>query len=467
MKRRLAFAGLAVAGLIASLLGGAYFAMTLWFNPSPPSADFPKPADTLEAQRQDLEQFKRLIALDRSYAPQARALANRSLDTLRKSTQVLSWGAFRVALMRVAALADNGHTGVYSGDAPRPNAVPLRVTEFSDGLYVLRARAPDVLGARVEKIDGIPVDDVFRRLDTLHGGTAPSRRTSSVIWIQSPTILNGLGIASKPDLTVWTLRLRNGTIVERPLHGETLGKTQSLQEETRWLSPEPMTPEMKGWLSLLSVHDPLPLPWRDFNRTFRRQWIGSSCILYLQMKAVDDGPDEKIATWIGDTEDAMAARPPCALIFDLRYNGGGDYTNTWRFTHKLPQLLRPGARVYLLTGPQTFSAAITTTAFVKETFGDRAIILGEPVGDRMRFLSEGNHGCLPNSKICFHYATGMHDYSAPCTDWRVCYWLNWIFPVRVKTLNPDERITMSFTDYLNHHDPVFDRAVALASHREY
>jgi len=467
MKRKLIYAGLATAGLVAALLGGLYLAMTLRFNPSPPAADFPRAANALEAQRQDLEQFKRLIALDRSYSPQARVLANRSIDALRNSSQVLSWGAFRVALMRVAALADNGHTGVYSSDALRPNAVPLRVTEFSDGLYVLRAKEPDLLGARVEKIDGIPVDDVLKKLDALHGGTAPSRRTSSVIWVQSPTILNGLGIAPKPDLTLWTLRLRNGKTIERALHGETMSKQQSLQDETRWLSPEPIATETKDWRSLLSVDDQLPLPWRDFNKTFRREWIGTSCVLYLQMKAVEDGPDEKIATWTGDTEDLMSARPPCALIFDLRYNGGGDYTNTWRFTHKLPQLMQPGARVYLLTSPQTFSAAITTTAFVKETFGERAVILGEPVGDRMRFLSEGNHGCLPNSKICFHYSTGMHDYAAPCTDWRVCYWLNWIFPVRVKTLNPDERITFSFADYREHHDPVFARAVALAMHHEY
>jgi len=99
--------------------------------------------------------------------------------------------------------------------------------------------------------------------------------------------------------------------------------------------------------------------------------------------------------------------------------------------------------------------------------GERAVILGEPVGDRMRFLSEGNHGCLPNSHICFHYSTGMHDYAAPCTDWHVCYWLNWIFPVRIKTLNPDERITLSFADYLEHHDPVFERAVALAAQHGY
>lgn len=462
MKRRLLFAGLAVLGVVASLLAALYLAMTLWFNPSPPASDFPAPKNALEAQRQDLDQFRRLVALDRSYSDQNRARANRTLDAMRTSSRVLSWGALRVALMRVAAMADNGHTGVYS-DGPRPNMVPLRVTEFSDGVFVLRAKAPftDLLGARLERIDGIPTESVLRQLDTLRGGISAFRRTASVIWVQSPTILNGLGIAASPNVTVWSLKLPNGTVVERELPGET--QTQSPQAETRWLSPEAPAQEPRNWKPLLSAHDSLPLPLRDFNMTFRREWIGTSCVLYLQMKEIEDGPDQTISDWIGKTEDAMAARPPCAVILDLRYNGGGDYTNTWRFTHKLPGLVQSGARIYLLTGPDTFSAAITTAAFVKETFGDRAVILGEPVGDRMRFLSEGNHGCLPNSKLCLHYSTGMHDYSGPCTDWHVCYWLNWIFPVRVKSLTPDEVITKSFSDYRIGRDAVFERAVTLAT----
>jgi len=57
----------------------------------------------------------------------------------------------------------------------------------------------------------------------------------------------------------------------------------------------------------------------------------------------------------------------------------------------------------------------------------------------------------------------MHDYSAPCTDWHVCFWLNWFYPVRVRTLAPDVVVHMSFADYLAGRDPVFDRAVGLAA----
>lgn len=460
--RRIAISAVVVVVLAAASLGGLFWVFKAHFNPAPPDAGFAKPANALEAQRQDLEQFRRLVALDRSYAPAARDAANRQIDALSGSAQILGWGQLRAALMRIAALADNGHTGVFSGEHRRPNAVPLRVSSFADGLYVLRAKAPysDLLGAQVVAIDGQPAETVLAKLDTLHGGTPAWRRTNSEIWVQSPEMLNGIGVAPKSDVTVWTLRRKDGSLVERSLKGEPLAKDESFEEATRWLSPEPLDKEPRTWRALPV---PLPLPLRDFNKTFRREGLANSCVLFLQMKAVVDGPDEKIGDWLRETADAMAAGNPCALILDMRYNTGGDYTNTWAFTHKLPDLMQPGARVFILTGPQTFSATITTTAFIKETLGDRAVIVGEPIGDRLKFLSEGNSGCLPNSGICFHYSTGMHDYSAPCTDWHVCFWLNWLYPVRVKTLAPDETIHLRFTDYLAGRDPVFERALALAA----
>lgn len=57
-----------------------------------------------------------------------------------------------------------------------------------------------------------------------------------------------------------------------------------------------------------------------------------------------------------------------------------------RFALHLPDFVPSSGRLYLLTGPQTVSASITTAAFVKQAAGSRAIILGEPVGDRLTFF---------------------------------------------------------------------------------
>jgi hypothetical protein len=247
------------------------------------------------------------------------------------------------------------------------------------------------------------------------------------------------------------------------LPGEVSGENEPHADMTRWLSPQKMKGEPSDWRGLISNDADLPLSLRDFNSTFRRAWIDDGCTLFIQLKAIADADKQHIGAFLNAMTDEMRAHPPCNIILDMRFNSGGDYTKAARFASHLPDFVPPSGRIYLLTGPQTFSAAITTTAFVKQAAGSRAIILGEPVGDRLTFYGEGNSGCLHHEDLCLHYATGMHDYGHRCDDWDKCFWLNWISPVQVKSLAPDETIKMTFADYTARRDPVFERAVALAA----
>ena len=469
-KRRMLRAGLWVLALVLLLIGaGAGFALSLHhkFSPDPPRNDFPVPANALEAQQQDIEQFSRLLAMDRSFSPAARAEAQRRIAGLKAERVPRDSGRFRVALMSIAALADNGHTSIELNQDTWPNYVPLRVMWFADGLYVLRAKSPytDLLGARVANIDGRPTLEVLAALKQLHGGADGWRRIHAALYIQSPEILYGAGLGSRPDQTTWTFRLPDGTETTRTLSGEVpaVGEPHALM--TRWLSPQSMKGEARGWHALFATDADLPPSLRDFNSSLRREWIDHGCTLFIQLKAIQDDDDLRIDDFLKATTDEMGVHRPCNVILDMRFNTGGDYTKAARFASRLPTLLPPSGRIYILTGPQTFSAAITTTAFVKQAAGSRAIILGGPVGDRLAFYGEGNTGCLPHAKLCVHYATGMHDYAHPCRDWDKCYWLNWLFPVRVSSLDPDETIEMTLADYSARRDPVFDRAVALAEPR--
>ena len=455
---------LAVVVLLAGMAGGLAFCLRQKFSPNPPPNDFPKPADALEAQQQDLEQFSRLLAMDRSFSSAARAEADRRIAELKSEHVLLDKERFRVALMRITALADNGHTGLYSSKGGQ-NIMPLRVALFADGLYVLRAKSAyaDLLGARVESIEGKPVQDVIALLEQLHGGTEGWRRNNAVVYVQSPAILYGAAIGSRPDQSNWTFRLPGGSEVTRTLPGENADESEPRAQMTRWLSPQKMKSESSDWRALISDDADLPLSLRDFNTRLRRAWIDHGCTLFIQLKAIADADDQPIGDFLSATTNEMRAHPPCNIVLDMRFNSGGDYTKIASFASHLPDFVPPRGRIYLLTGAQTFSAAITATAFVKQAAGPRAIILGEPVGDRLAFYGEGNSGRLPQDDLCLHYATGMHDYAHRCNDWDRCFWLNWLFPVQVESLAPDETIEMTFADYTMRRDPVLNRAVALAA----
>jgi len=454
----------AAAGIVLAIVaipGGLYWAMRARFNPSPPAAVVVAGADPLTAQREDIGQFAKLVALDRAYSDAARRRANAALALLASREQVLGSPRLRMALQRVAALADNGHTAAYADKGGRPNAAPVRFYDFTDGVRVLRAKAPeaDLLGAELVAIEGRPVAEVIDVLSTYRGGRAEMRRHWAVGVLNSPEILFGAGLARDPGEAAWTFRLPDGRTVERTLAGEPQADVAPPPEPPRWLSPLPLPSEGPAWRTYLHADAPMPLAWRDANRPFRFAWVDRGCVAYLQLKANVDVDGQSIGAFQNDARRALAQRSACGALLDLRADGGGDYTTTASFARDLPRLIPPPSKIAVITGVDTFSAGITTAAFVKQAGGARVSIVGQPVGDRLDFWSEGGGGCLPHEKLCLHYATGRHRYDAPCTDWRTCYWLNWLFPVRVTTLEPDEAVPLTFADYAALRDPAFDQAL--------
>src|SRR5215469_325778 len=88
-----------LVAVVAAAGGGFFWAMTSHFNPAPPALDYPRPASALEAQHQDIDYFRKLVALDRSFSSAARADAAHKILALESSTTVLPTPKLRVALM--------------------------------------------------------------------------------------------------------------------------------------------------------------------------------------------------------------------------------------------------------------------------------------------------------------------------------------------------------------------------------
>lgn len=456
---RIGVAVLTIVVIAALVGGGLAYAMFKHFNPAPPKADFPRPANELEAQRQDLSYFRKLIALDRSYEPATRKGAEQRIAMLESLKAPLDHPHFRVALMTILALADNGHTHL---DSPKSRKLPVRVGVFSDGLYVVRTTEASsaLLGGRLVAIDGKPIDVVMGRLEQLRGGTAAWRRQYAAFYLADQEILFGADIARDPEHSQWTVATPEGINTTLMLNALPPLDHEAFVFTKRWVSSEPVQGMGDGWRAE-QLDQTLPITLREFDSAFRRMRLGNSCAMLIQLKSNNDVGNQSIKDFIVATSADMRSNRPCAAVLDLRYDDGGNYLKTAGFAKDLPDLITPGGHIYLLTGPATFSAGITTAAFVKQSGGDRVTILGESVGDRLAFFSEGNRGCLPNYPLCVSYARGKHDYAHPCSDWDVCFWLNKLYPVHVTTLEPDETITMSFSEWRQGRDPVFERVVAL------
>ncbi len=466
MQKSLKIGGIAfgVIFLLIAIGAGLVYAMLCHFYPSPPQAKYSKPRDQLEAQRQDLNYFAKLVAMDRSYSSETRAQAQKRIYELSDSNTVVPRPNFRVGLMEIAALADNGHTHAGSDSGADPMELPVRVAAFSDGIYVLHATKAyaDLLGGRIVSIDGHPVDEVMARLEQLRGGTPQWRKLYAQVYVSWQDVLVGAGIAPDMGHSSWTVTSPSGSIVTRTLTPYTPSEDEPDIFVNRIYSAEPLKELGAEWIAY-QPDRPQPITFSDFDITFRRVRLPHSCVMLIQFRSNDDVGNNHIKDFEGSTKADMQANKPCQLIFDNRFNAGGNLTKTIFFAEDLPHLIAPSGYIYLLTSGMTFSAGITTTAIIKHAGGDHVTILGEPVGDRLAFFAEGGRGCLPNYHLCFSYATGKHDYRTSCTDWDTCFWLGWLLPERVKTLQPDESITMTFDDWRQGRDPVFERAVSLAN----
>lgn len=463
---KIALFGAIAVVLVAGIVGGLAYAMLRHFNAAPPAAAFRKAADPIEAQRQDLAYFRQLMGMDRSFSPAARAEAERRLRQLEALGTPLDKPHLRVALMEILALADNGHTHLSSGPGAQTKELPVRVAAFSDGLYVMRASesASELLGGRVTAIDGKPISEVMDRLSELRGGTAGWRRLYAAFYIVDQDILYGTGISPDPDHATWSVVRPDGGERTITLDAQYPPDQREFVFVTHWVSDEFSTRYGPGW-RIQHADRRLPVTLRDFDRAFRTVRIDNSCTTLVQLKSNDDVGSERIREFLSSTLTTLRASKPCSVIVDLRFDDGGNYQNTASFAKQLPELIAPGGRIFILTGPSTFSAGITTAAFIKQAGGDRVEILGEPIGDRLAFFAEGNRGCLPNYPLCVSYERGKHDYAHPCDDWDVCFWLNRLYPVRVRSLDPDETFAMSFAQWRAGQDPPFDRAVALSDSR--
>ena len=450
----------AVAILVVLILGFRFN-----FHRPPPAVSYPTPRSVLEAQRQDLDYFAKVLALDRAFSPAARAAADKRITALESLSDALPSAKLQVALMQLMASADNGHSRMDATADEGTRVLPLRVSSFEGGFYVMRAAAPygDMLGGRVKSIDGQTFEQILPRLETLRGGVEAFRRENAALFIIVQDLLYGLGIADDPKSSTWTVTLPEGREVTRRLESYPLPRGEGLPSGERWLFPEQDNDSEKDWVAYRPQAGEVPETWRNAGNHFRLFPALGGCAQVVRLQSIADSDGQQVTPFLAATEEALRAHPPCAVIVDLRGDGGGDYTKAWHFAHALPGLLRPGGHIFVLTDSLTFSAAITTTAFIKEAGGDRVTIIGQPVGDRLSFFSEGGRACLPNLKLCAYYQTGKHDYANACHDWHECFWLNWLYPVRVRSLQPDVVVPLKFEDWNAGRDAAYRMAVDLAA----
>lgn len=424
------------------------------FQYGPPEPEPTEVADQRAGQIADAEYLAQFPEFDRAYSRSARAQAERMLEQLRAEAGDLSHEQFVLRVAEIAALADNGHTAIgenaFKKNTPR---LPLRTYPFADGLHVVWATPAlaDLLGARIDAIDGHGIAAIHAATRRYAGGTDAHRQRLLAAMLESPALLHAAGLASSRDALTLRGVLASGAPFEKRIEAQERDRSAWVSSSQRLLFPTWEGAPMQG---VMRANDPLPVYLRHSSNLFSLEPLPERG-LYIGLSHNGDTDELPIASFLESALARVRTEHPAYLVVDMRMNGGGDYTTTYAFAQTLPEIAN-GAPIYVFTSPWTFSAAITTVAALETAGGDQVIIVGEPVGDRLDFWAEGGTFNLPNAFVQVHYSSGRHVYNGPCPDRATCFWLNERYPVRVRSLEPDIAAPLTFAAYREFRDPALD-----------
>jgi hypothetical protein len=429
-----------------------------------PAPKFPGPQDRDEAWRQDIIYLRdEFPKVDRSFTQETLPEFTSILNGLYGQVTSLSDNEVVVEITRAAATSGNGHTRVFlMRHGNYLNRLPIRFYWFSNGLFVVKATVDfsETLGARMMAINGHPSEELMSRMRELIPGSDSWVLYKSSYLLNSPNFLHGLGVTSDPDTVPITFQSGDGTEFTLNLSPSPIHQRGSSYEA--WVDLSPFStwyPDGHTWLHVLA-DEAVPLYLQTPNTACSYKLLAGSHLLYIQINRNISDKTCNQSDFAGEIKQLADSNPVEAIIFDLRFNTGGNYLETLELTKGIPIWFESAQNIYIVNGPATFSAGIVSTARLKHFSGKRAIVVGEPAGDSLKMWAEGPTFTLPNSRLQVKAATDHHDWAEDSFELGKTHFPNLFHGVAAGNIDVDLPVTTSFQDYLSGRDPVLEAICA-------
>ena len=413
----------------------------------------------------DLACVGRWIETEQSWPSGTREQATHALAALSGEAADLDDLELYVRLAALVALPDNGHTSlavspVYS----QFGLVPLRTYWFDEGLFVSRATQEHrrLLGARVLEIAGQTPEALMATMQRYFGGPDEDFRVYGHEWFLSPALLAATGVSPSPDATAWRLELTSGETVTLELPPYVSDERHPGGYPWRQLHPAPLPREGDGWVSWLGeAGTEIPWAFDEPDRVFRYRFLAEASTAHIQLRSNISSGGEDIADFQRSLKRHFKTDKPRFIVWDQRWNGGGDLTRTADFSRKLHEHLPPDGRVFVLTSNATFSAGIYTAFFPEWTNDERTTVVGTRVGDRERFWAEtGPPIVLPETGWRIYYSLQLHDLADGCDESEPCHIRRDKWNMAVGSFDPEHRIGESSVELVAGRDTALDWVLA-------
>ena len=292
----------------------------------------------------------------------SRAEFARLINDLDARIPSLSDEEIILEMRRIVSRIGDGHTGL-GGNWLFPR-VPMNLFWFGKQLRVVKVskQFPRVNGARLVKIGGVAIEKIYEQArEHIPAGETEQFVLNASTWrFTYPIFLKHLGITRNAESAVYEFVDLKGKKFSLEMKGEARA-----EPESDWLAPYRKAP--------LSLEKP--------EAPFYYEYLKDAKTVYVNFRWYPRRPE--FAGFSKELFDFIDKNEVEKIVFDMRQNGGGDYTRGRDFFIKpLKQRKKFAGRghLFVLAGRATYSAGMSNTADFRREFG--AILVGEPTGAR-------------------------------------------------------------------------------------
>lgn len=335
---------------------------------------------------------------------------------------------FYYELRHMLAMAHDAHTSVgFAVDQYEYlRALPFAIGWYADEWRVLMLEDGNAqyLGWQLTAINGMTMDEVFRRAKGIisheNDHWARSQLSNTINFLEA---LQYLGIAGM-DADGVTLHISEGgeaALLEIPA----MARDEIMSAHIVSFVPEAVADTWAG-----GYYRAFPLNERT---------------MYVQYNICQEAQDLPMADFAAQVVQMMQAAGSDRLVFDLRYNGGGDSRVIEPFIETMQAYQQEsGLDVYALIGPNTFSSG--TMAMLNAKWQLNATLVGEPTGGAMACYGDVRQLRLPNMPLIVGYSVQKFVFAEGYEHG--------------EPMLPDVLVELTFEDYRAGRDPVVDWVLA-------
>ena len=352
---------------------------------------------------------------------------------LKKESERSTDAEMALKLQQFLVTFGDSHTNVDYPQALSPNRIyPMGLTCYGNDYYITGTirKHKQLLGAKLNTINGHSMSQIEKLFSTLVVVESRSSVLNMVPSIMSyAQIYDFFGLAKGDSITITY---------------ENNGKPGKIT-----LKSAPVNP--RHTISLRPTKFAMHIENSD--KLFTETYMPDDKIYYIQYnkcwnRELEEaiGNKERAAQMPSFREfsarifNTLAEKDIKKLVFDLRYNAGGNSRPFTELVHKMAEELKrhDGIKVYAVIGRRTFSSGILNSIDLKRELN--ATFIGEPTSGCANHLGEIRGFVLPTSKVGISYSTKYFKQAE----------------IKDGPLQPDVAKETTYEDFMSGTDPVLD-----------